>query len=1132
MDLADKAAPSPPPDETTAARIAEHRARARSLGAAQDVEGAVEAWRQVVALDPSDREANLRLSEFLYDNEATRSQATPHLRVVVERDQGKVKPAQRLARALEAAGELDEAIDVWTKVQAKIPQDLETQERLCALLSARGRWQEAIPYLRAAAEREGSPKSWHRLARAYDATADAEGALNAWRMACEIDPTIFEPHDRIADLLVAAGRLAEAIPHLRAVAEHDGSAKSWHRVARAYDAIGDAEGATDAWRTACEIDPAIFEPHDRIADLLVAAGRLAEAVPHLRAVAEHDGSAKSWHRAARAYEAVGDAEGAIEAWLTASRIDPTIAEPHEHLAELLTNKRPLESIPHLRWLAQADGGKLKVWQRLARALEQAGDLAGSVEAWKEVAALAPLDAEASLKLSRGLPKLGRWLEAIPHAEAVARKTGDNAKVWINLARLLKRAGAAEDELRAWRQVLFLDPRSVEAHSRLAHLLWTSDRKSEAAEHMKALAGLGPGEIGRWKQLAGALQDIGDRTGAIGALRKALAIRPDDISSHETMGDLLLALGRKPEAVQHMRRYAELSGERSKPWRNLARLLEELGRERDALRAWRRVLKVSESDSEAHERLASLSGREGDKAGAIRHIEALARIAPKDAAGWDRLARARADVGDLAGAVDAWLKALAAAEEPEFHTQVGIALLPLDRKAAALEHFQRAVALTPMEERRWRHLARCAQDVGATAVAADAWRQVLALTGTDEEARVGLLALGGSREEELSVQSDAGYAAALLRFWSEVSARDEPNQETVRHISRELAKVIGEVTGFARITHPEAISRRLQTLDQIFRDPRFASLTAARPDEIQEVLTGLEGDGAALAQQALLAAGPDLARALIAAPASAAAKFAVDETQARAQRVTADPVFQRPVIICGFHHSGTRVLAQALQNAGVFQKMNTPSLEWTYVQWLNTVMLPGWTDVEAIRSFDPAAAGAFISQGDLAFRLAAAGYGGQAPWAHKDPRNSVTAGAWLKAFPGSRIVHITRQPADVLGTLPARYARYSPDGKLPQQTLDFWSGLWTAYLDATRAAMADAAHSIEVTFEDLCREPEAVMDGIAKALDLDARLSAEDIAGLGLNPEKIGEHRLWIDRGQLDGADLARLEALGAASLPQ
>ncbi len=249
-------------------------------------------------------------------------------------------------------------------------------------------------------------------------------------------------------------------------------------------------------------------------------------------------------------------------------------------------------------------------------------------------------------------------------------------------------------------------------------------------------------------------------------------------------------------------------------------------------------------------------------------------------------------------------------------------------------------------------------------------------------------------------------------------------------------------------------------------------------------------------------------------------------------MTADPVFQRPVIICGFHHSGTRVLAQALQNAGVFQKMNTPSLEWTYVQWLNTVMLPGWTDVEAIRSFDPAAAGAFISQGDLAFRLAAAGYGGQAPWAHKDPRNSVTAGAWLKAFPGSRIVHITRQPADVLGTLPARYARYSPDGKLPQQTLDFWSGLWTAYLDATRAAMADAAHSIEVTFEDLCREPEAVMDGIAKALDLDARLSAEDIAGLGLNPEKIGEHRLWIDRGQLDGADLARLEALGAASLPQ
>jgi tetratricopeptide (TPR) repeat protein len=848
-------------------------------------------------------------------------------------------------------------------------------------------------------------------------------------------------------------------------------------------------------------------------------------------VAEHDGLAKSWHRAARACEGVGDAEGAIDAWRTASEIDPTVAEPHERLAELLTDKRPIDSIPHLRWLAQADGAKVKVWQRLARALEQAGDLAGSVDAWKEVAAQAPTDAEASLKLSRGLPKLGRWLEAIPYAEAVARKTGDDVKVWINLARLLKRAGASEEELRAWRQVLFLDPRSVEAHSRLAHLLWTSDRKSEAAEHMKALAGLAPGEIGRWKQLAAALEDIGDQTGAIGALRKALAIRPEDVSSHERMGELLLALGRKPEAVQHMRRYAELSGERTKPWRNLARLLEELGRERDAARAWRRVLKVSESDSEAHERLASLSGREGDKAGAIRHIEALARIAPKDAAGWDRLARARADVGDLAGAVEAWRLALAASEEPEFHTQIGIALLPLDRKPAALEHFQRAAALTPMEERRWRHLARCAQDVGEAAVAADAWRQVLALTGTDEEAREGLLALGGSREEELSVQSDAGYAAALLRFWGEISAREEPHRESVRHIASELAKVIGGLTGFARITHPESIGRRLEALDRIFRDPRFASLAAARPDDIQEVLSGLEGDGAALAQQALMAAGPDLARALIAAPAGSAARFAVDETQARALRLGPDPAFQRPVLICGFHHSGTRVLAQALQGAGVFQKMNTPSLEWTYVQWLNTIMLPGWTDVEAIRAFDPQAAAAFISQDELAFRLAAAGYGGQGPWAHKDPRNSVTAGAWLKAFPGLRIVHITRQPDDVLGTLPGRYARYSPGGKSPQETLDFWSALWTSYLDATRAAMAGAAHSIEVTFEDLCREPRAVMGRIAKALDLDVRLSATDIAGLGLNPEKIGEHRLWLDRGQLDGDDLARLQALGAASLP-
>ena len=234
-----------------------------------------------------------------------------------------------------------------------------------------------------------------------------------------------------------------------------------------------------------------------------------------------------------------------------------------------------------------------------------------------------------------------------------------------------------------------------------------------------------------------------------------------------------------------------------------------------------------------------------------------------------------------------------------------------------------------------------------------------------------------------------------------------------------------------------------------------------------------------------------------------------------------PGFNAPVLICGFHHSGTRLLAKLLEDAGVFQKVNMPTHEWTYVQWLNTIMLPGWADPTAIEAFNAEAATAIIRPENLALRLAAAGYEG-GPWGHKDPRNCITASAWMRVFPRLRIVNIVRSPVDTLGTLPPRYARYSPGDERPQDALEFWIELWTAYLTKTRECMASATHAVEVRFDELCTAPQDQIRRIAAALELPAPASGSDVP---IEVGNVGAYQRWVDRGDLTAAKVDRLQAV-------
>ena len=1039
------------------------------------------------------------------------------------------------ARHFEQAGDVAAAIDAWRQVLASDPSRGPAHVRLADLLYTRGEGVAAIPHLRVVVDADkGKAKHVQRLARALELAEDPEGAVEAWRRAFQLNARDLEAAERLVELLFALGRAPESIPQLKALIDAEpGRVDLRLRLARLLEQSGDLEGAIETWRPIFDPSPGDLAAGDRLVELLNDQNRAVETISHLKVLVEADPCrVETAQRLARALQLVGDAAAAIDAWERVATLDPTDGVVRDRLVELLhASGRGAETAPHLRALAEASPARTKLWRRLARVLDQTGAAEGAAEAWLRVADLEPADSEAHLRLSRLLIRLGRTIDAIPHLRFLAERSAGELKGWTLLARAFKQIGAAEEELATWRRVLFIHPGSVEAHGRIAHRLHRAGKTAEAAIHLRTLADLAPSDAGRWKSLGAMLTEAGDVAGTISAYRKALTVRRDDALSHERLAELLKGIGRPADAVRHLKAFAEISGSRAKPWRELARTLEDLAREPEAISAWRRLLKIAPKDVETHERLARLSSRRGDRTGAVRHLKSLAELEPAQAERWNSLARARLDLGDVKGAIAAWRRSLEAADDVQVHTNIALALNKLDRKEAALPHFVAAADAHPEDPHSWRRLARCARDVGSMDLAGRAWRQVLAIEGFDPEARDELEAMHGSPEGDSAVQGARSYLLSLLALEGAAKRQQEPlSFQLGGLVFDQILATIRRLAEGSSIVGPDSLQARRRVLTELFSDCRFGALSASRSSELQKLFAadeeGNHVPGLFLVQEALSAA-PELLAGSVGHAWRRGVAF--DEASERAKAVSASPWFSSPVVICGFHHAGTRVLADALELCGVFQRTDTHSKEWTHIQWLNTLVLPGWADPDAIRTFDPAAERGRIDADDLAFRLAAAGYNGRGPWGHKDPRNCITAEVWQQAFPAARVIHITRDPLDTLGTLPQRYARFTPGGRRPQDELGFWEALWTLYLDGARRAIATSGRGIEMRFEDLCADPAEVMSRVCEGLGLERRVTAEELAPLGINRGKVGQHRAWLQAGTLGRDEAARLRALGKAA---
>jgi hypothetical protein len=221
---------------------------------------------------------------------------------------------------------------------------------------------------------------------------------------------------------------------------------------------------------------------------------------------------------------------------------------------------------------------------------------------------------------------------------------------------------------------------------------------------------------------------------------------------------------------------------------------------------------------------------------------------------------------------------------------------------------------------------------------------------------------------------------------------------------------------------------------------------------------------------------------------------------------ANPIYQ-PYIIIGMHRSGTTMVANALNDAGIFMgvfrdhngealhflSLNQQMLGAENRSWLD----PKVPDEESDHTLEPHLIYAEHIKSSSTSKLKLALFLSRT-WGWKDPRNTFTLPLWLKRFPKAKIIHVIRDGRAVALSLANR--NNVPGEVYDEQLKDlsFNFGLWEQYVQQglTYRAFGKSQY-LEIKYESLLAKEDETLASILTftGVDIGAHLQIKKMSNL-------------------------------------
>ena len=603
----------------------------------QNLEKAVEYFRDAHRLDPADRRALLGLAGALGR-------------------QGRQQEAERLlSDAVETQPDFETAYDL-----------------LYDLYAAKGEQTKAESVLVRRLSRLPSSLAAHlKLAEHYHRSGQAE-ARDRLLERITSDPSVF-PDGRLAagDFCLRAGLLAQAESYYRAGAAADVPQSLTCRIRLAHvlayqrrfpDALKEVDRILDG-------DPNNSDARHLRGALLLetgASGAIQEAISELeRLVLRQRDNPVLRYNLGRAHAAAGDLDRAIPHLLEAVQVRDYLAPRYELGRIYLAKQQPELAVQLASEILELQPASITAAMLKATALLETKNWRQAREILRQVLSRQPANRQAQFLMANLDLREKRYRAAEPVLRRLYETAPHQPEYWWSLAQWYLAQGRFEQALETLSRPLRENPDSPELLLARATVAANAKRYDAAVRDFEQLLKIAPNDARVHERLATTYYFRGDLRSAEIHYRKARELDRNSSTATLRLALLLGELNRKEEAVTLLREALELEPDHPVALNNLAHWLAESPDGLDeALWLAQKAYQKAPASPVIAETLGSIYLKRNMSDEAIQLYQRLANDEPGRVRWWSQLAQAHLQKGDRRQALRALERALAARPSPE------------------------------------------------------------------------------------------------------------------------------------------------------------------------------------------------------------------------------------------------------------------------------------------------------------------------------------------------------------------------------------------------------------------------------------------------------------------------------------
>ncbi len=422
-----------------------------ALASNKALDEAIAEYREALHLQKDYPLAHYNLGNALKDKKQN-EEALAEFREAIRLKPNYVEAYNNLGSLLADLDRTDEASEAFTHAIHIAPDHAISHHNLALALMRHERFDEALEACQRAVHHEGNAGYYNTLGQLFEKKDRPKDALDAYKKAIDLDPTLPMPHFNLGLFYVNRGDPARGQAEIQeSLRLRPQNASGWYNLGTVAIQRGENDKAIAALQKAVAIEPKHLGARLNLGTALANTGQLDAAIDAYREALRVDPKfLKAWTSLGATYLQKGDFNSAIDAYQEGVAAAKNDAQAHNNLGT---------------------------------ALAQRGRLAEAVACFREAIRLQPNFPRAYNNLGNALGAQGEFAPAVRAYEKAVELRPNYASSHLNRGQILKEWGKLEEGIAAYRQALAIDPEDAWGHCLLGLALQERGPLTEACTEL-------------------------------------------------------------------------------------------------------------------------------------------------------------------------------------------------------------------------------------------------------------------------------------------------------------------------------------------------------------------------------------------------------------------------------------------------------------------------------------------------------------------------------------------------------------------------------------------------------------------------------------------------------------------------